>query len=64
MQHILLTLTDALRRLTARETLIGAAMFILVILNFERGYNLSEEMVGAIITAMLVGAGWRVASKS
>ena len=64
MQHILLTLTDALRRLTARETLIGAAMFILVILNFERGYNLSEEMIGAILTAMLVGAGWRVASKT
>ena len=64
MQQIFLTLTDALRRLTARESLIGGFVLALLVLNFERGYGLSEEMVGAIITAMLVGAGWRVASKS
>lgn len=63
MQSLLLTLTDAFRRLTARETLIGLALFALVILNFERGYGLSEEMVGAIITGMVGAAAWRLAKK-
>ena len=63
MKELLATFADVLRRLSAREVLIGAAMFVLVILNFERGYNLSEEMVGAIVTGMIIGAGWRMASK-
>lgn len=63
MKELLATFTDMLRRLSAREFLIGATLFVLVILNFERGYNLSEEMVGAIITGMIIGAGWRLASK-
>lgn len=63
MSHLILTIVDAFRRLTAREFIIGAGLFVLVILNFERGYNLSEEMIGAILTGMIIGAGWRLAKK-
>lgn len=55
---------DVIRRLTAREFLIGAGLFSLVILNFERGYGLSEEVVAGVIAAMIIGAGWRLVKKN
>uniref|UniRef100_A0A6H1ZL24 Holin n=1 Tax=viral metagenome TaxID=1070528 RepID=A0A6H1ZL24_9ZZZZ len=53
-----------LERLTSREFLVGIGLFALVILNFERGYGLSEEMVGAIITGLIGAAAWRLAKKN
>lgn len=41
------------------ELIYGLALFAVLILNFERGYGLSEEIVGIIIGGMLIGAGWR-----
>ena len=63
MSHLVLTIVDAFRRLTAREFIIGVGLYVLLILNFECGYGLSEEMVGLIIGGMLVGAAWRIAQK-
>jgi hypothetical protein len=50
-------------KLLRREVLAGAALVIVLILNWERHYGLSEEMVGQMISALIVGAGWFLAKK-
>jgi ABC-type Mn2+/Zn2+ transport system permease subunit len=53
-----------LKKLLSREFLIGAGLFALLILNFERSYGLSEEVTAGIVAAMIFGAGWRLAQKA
>ena len=57
-------INDLVRRLTSREFLAGAAIYILLLLNFERGYGLSEDMSGAIIMGLTGLAVYRVATKN
>ena len=64
MNELFAALADAFRRLTAREFLVGIAAFIFLLLSYERGYEVSEEIRGAIVLGLLVGAGWRIAQKN
>jgi hypothetical protein len=50
-------------KLLHREVLVGAALFTILILNWERGYGLSDEIIGQIISALMFGAGWLMAKK-
>jgi hypothetical protein len=54
------TIIDKLLR---REVLVGAVLVAILILNWERHYGLSQEIIGQIISALIVGAGWLMAKK-